>query len=371
MSEVNITVERIEAVEPHPDAEHLEIAKVAGTQTLIVKGQFKVGDLCVYFPPDICLPSDVSEALGVQKYLKTAPYGDQRIPCRVAACRLRGVPSYGFIQPLSVLSKSVALGTNVIGVDVTEQFRGIKYEPPARVYHGVVWGGFVHEPANFHHYTDIQHYRKYRHLLEPGTPVRITEKIHGTCSRIGWLKVDGKWLFYAGSNKTARKRFEPEGKESIYWYPARLAGVLGLLTDLCNRGRGERTDDVILFGELFGPGVQDLDYGIPAGEVGWRCFDLSINGSYQDWSLLKSFCDRYNVPTVPLLYKGPFHPELVDQLTCGPTTVADKVKSRFKGREGIVITPLVEQQCCLGRLILKSVAADYLNRHGAKDEGEL
>ena len=74
MSEITVTVERIEAIEPHPNADKLEIAKVAGTQTLIVKGQFRAGDLCVYFPPDILLPGDVSEALGVAKYLKTATW---------------------------------------------------------------------------------------------------------------------------------------------------------------------------------------------------------------------------------------------------------------------------------------------------------
>jgi hypothetical protein len=42
-----------------------------------------------------------------------------------------------------------------------------------------------------------------------------------------------------------------------------------------------------------------------------------------------------------VLYTGPFLPELVEQFT--------------EGREGIVITPLVEQQCSIGRLILKNV----------------
>jgi len=373
VSEVNVTIERIEAVAPHPNAEKLEIAKVAGTQTAIVKGQFKAGDLCVYFPPDILIPGDVAEALGVTKYLKTALYGGLRVPCRVAACRLRGTPSYGFAQPLS------ALGTvkqPSVGMDVTETFRGRKYEPPARVYRGYgggtgeVWGGLAREPVNFHRYTDIQHYRKYRHLLDAGLPVRITEKIHGTNSRVGLLKVDGEWQFHAGSHKTARKQIDPEGRESVYWGPLNREGVLDLLTDLCNEG-DEPTNDVILFGELFGPGVQDLDYGVPAGDIGWWLFDISVSGTYLDWAPVKALCERYGVPTVPVLYEGPFSPELVERLTYGDTTVARAVKSKFKGREGIVITPLVEQQCSMGRLVLKSVSADYLDRKGAQDEAEI
>lgn len=379
MSEVTITIERIEAVEPHPSADRLEIAKVAGTQTIIVKGQFQAGDLCVYFPPDILIPGEISEALGVQKYLKHALYDGFRVPCRVAATRLRGVPSYGFAQPFSTyLNMDEGRGhsprATQPGTDVTETFQGLKYEPPVRVYRGYgggtgeVWGGLAREPANFHRYTDIQHYRKYRHLLGVGMPVRITEKIHGTNSRVALLKADSEWQFYAGSHKTARKKIDPEGRESVYWHPLQLEGVLALLTDVC-----DESNDVILFGELYGPGVQDLDYGVPAGAIGWRLFDISVNGRYLDWPLVKAFCADFNVPTVPVLYEGPFCPELVDDLTYGTTAMASatEVKSKFKGREGVVITPLVEEACCIGRLILKSVSADYLDRKGAEDNGEI
>ena len=47
----------------------------------------------------------------------------------------------------------------------------------------------------------------------------------------------------------------------------------------------------------------------------------------------------------------------------------ESITSAFKGREGCVITPLVEQFYAPtgGRLILKSVSADYLDRKGAQD----
>jgi len=45
------------------------------------------------------------------------------------------------------------------------------------------------------------------------------------------------------------------------------------------------------------------------------------------------------------------------------------IQCAFKGREGCVITPQVEQFYAPtgGRLILKSVSADYLDRKGAQD----
>jgi len=264
VSEVIITIERIEAVEPHPGADKLEIAKVAGTQTVVPKGQYRADDLVIYFPPDILLPGDVSDELGVTKYLKYAIWEGFNFPCRVAACRLRGAPSYGFVHHINC----TRLPRYVYpGLDVTARFNAEKYEPPVRL--GA--GDQETEPVNFHHYTDIQHYRTYRDLLAAKTPVRITEKLHGTNSRVGLLKVDGEWQFFAGGHETAR------GPDSVYWYPLQLEGVLEMLTSLC-----DERNDVILFGELYGPGVQDLDYAVPAGEIGWRLFDCSVNGRYLD-----------------------------------------------------------------------------------------
>ena len=149
---------------------------------------------------------------------------------------------------------------------------------------------------------------------------------------------------------------------------------MDLLTELCigiGNIKDEPTNDVILFGELFGPGVQDLDYGIPAGEIGWRVYDCSINGSYVNWDVLAPVCLWFGIPLVPVLYTGPYYEGLVDELTNGLTTMVSGpswIKSPFKGREGIVITPLVEtfSNVVGRRLILKSVSADYRDGKGLK-----
>jgi len=135
MSEVTVTIEQIKSVESHPNADRLEIARVAGTQTIILKGQFQAGDSVIYFPPDILLPGDVSDQLGVTQYLKTALWEGFRFPCRVAATRLQGVPSYGFIQPVpNDLFKWLKCDGCSFGTDVTGYYRAVKYEPPAKVY---------------------------------------------------------------------------------------------------------------------------------------------------------------------------------------------------------------------------------------------
>jgi RNA ligase (TIGR02306 family) len=379
MSDITVTIQTISDLVIHANADKLEIAKILGTQTIVPKGQYRVGDAVVYFPPDILLPAAVSDSLGVQQYLKHAPFDGQKIACRVGACRLRGVPSYGFVVPIP-LNGAEGWGPKDTGKDVTEHYSARKYEPPVRVYRGhgggtgEVWGGLEREPINFHQYTDIQNYWKYHKAIPEGTVVRVTEKIHGTNSRVGLLKVDGEWGFYAGSHRKARKQIDPEGRESVYWKPFSLPGVMEMLTELCNVG-DEPVNDVILFGELYGPGVQDLDYGVLAGEIGWRVYDCSVNGRYLDYPELAGFCRQFGITMVPLLWWGPFTTRMVEELTNGPTTVVDlpNIKSKFKGREGVVITPLNETYSPVlgGRLILKSVSADYRDRKGAKDEGEL
>jgi hypothetical protein len=79
-------------------------------------------------------------------------------------------------------------------------------------------------------------------------------------------------------------------------------------------------------------------------------------------------CDKHAVPTVPLLYTGPFSLEGVERLTYGPTTFPN-IKCSFKGREGVVVTPLQEQYSkqLRGRMIVKSVSADYRDRKNATD----
>ncbi len=478
MSTVQITTKTITAIHEHPKADRLEIAEVAGTQTLVPKGQFKAGQLVIYFPPDICIPDEVAENLGVKNYLR----GN-----RVAAARLRGIPSYGFV---------VETGYTEENLDCTEQFGGWKYQPQERT---ILHGERRPEPANFHRYTDIEHYRNYFEFLPEGTPVRVTEKIHGcvvshtrirmadgsskyirnikpgdmvagfqddkivpsrvlkvwqngptddwlkikfprnragrglsfgaiTCtpnhrflqpdgsyieasklstgdtvayklaklvwqpivsiepatpsskqrwdlettthnylpssvvthnsnSRVGLLKVDNEWEFHCGSRTADRKHFDPYGRRSIYWYPLEVPGVVELLNTFC-----DDKHDVILFGEIFGPKIQDLDYGVPRGKLGYRVFDLSIDGQYVDWFILRDACKELGVPLVPILYEGPHNKGHLEYLTCGPTYVTVETASKFNGREGVVVAPMKETQCPIGRLILKSVSVDYLAR---------
>jgi len=97
-----------------------------------------------------------------------------------------------------------------------------------------------------------------------------------------------------------------------------------------------------------------MEYGLV--EPTFEVFDISVDGVYLDWFDVALTTGEHGVATVPLLDVAPFSADLVASLTNGPATGANHC------REGIVVTPLVEQECSIGRMILKSVSADYLDR---------
>lgn len=356
MSTTAITIEEVLSVEPHPDADRLDVIKVLGYQVVTGKGNFEVGEHVLYFPPDILLPPKYSEALGVTQYLKHARMsGDTcKQQCRVSAARLRGLPSYGFCASLNHWYPD-SRKTYSIGGDVTAYFEAEKYEPPVRL------GGGDTEPdmPNFHRYTNIENIQRCPNLIPEGTDVAITEKIHGTNCRMGLVRdhkqTDSPFTYQAGSNKLRRK----EG-QGLYWafFEEKVRLFLVELS-----GQNDCAD-VILFGEIYGPGVQDMQYG--ETEKRFRAFDCSVNGEYLNRKEFWSLCQQYRIDTVPLLYKGGFYQTVVDSFTNGDSSF--NITGKFKGREGIVIKPLAEQVDYRGnRVILKSVSVDYLNRRGAKD----
>jgi RNA ligase (TIGR02306 family) len=353
MSTLFAEIVSVDSIHPHPNAERLDIIKIKGTQTIVPKGSFAPGDKGVYFPPDILISDPVADRLGVAKFLKSAQYEENKSKsrCRVAACRLRGIPSYGFLIPTEL--------TDPVGTNVNDLFEARKYEPPIVVAEGEQ----AEEYVTFHRYSSPEHFWKFPDVIAEGEPVCITEKIHGTNCRVGVIRgLDGLFHFMAGSHRVNRKQFDAIGRESRYWKPHKDHGVQALLDHL-------RSGDsnVILFGELFGRGVQDMDYGITDG---FRAFDISVRGEYLDYQQFADVCDEFNVSRVPELYVGSFRRDLLD-LTDGPTYLAEpnKIASPFKGREGIVIKPLANRynETLGGRVILKSVSADYLDRKGAED----
>jgi RNA ligase (TIGR02306 family) len=382
MSSLIVQVCKVNEVKKHPGADKLCLCLVKGWTVAASrnpetgKNEFEEGDLCVYIPPDSIIPFELSEKLNCTKYLSKQ---------RVKVARLRSEPSYGLIM-------SVPADKNWHeGMDVAEELGIIKWEPPLECQDG---DAEKPHPA-FHKYTDIENYKNFPNLIQDNEEVVFTEKIHGKNSRIGivWTNDENgnkTSAFAAGSHAVQRKEHgikikkftNPETgeeftkefiKKSQFWevfdkYP----NTKNLLEELAVENNQQ--NNVIIFGEIYGASIQDLTYGLTT-DWQFRAFDISVNGKYLDHEIKQEILNKHNIETVPILYKGPFNKEKIEEYVTGPTTICsvDKIKTKFKGREGLVITPIKERMTItpekvFDRVILKAISFEYLERKGGTED---
>lgn len=332
MRHLHVLVTTIDTIAPHPNADRLDIATVGGWQCVVGRDEWTPGERCVFIPPDSILPPDLSDELGVTQYLRNG---------RVKHTRLRGETSFGLvIRPQARWP---------VGTDVADAYGITKYEPPQRDTQCKPRTG----DPRFFRYTDIDNLRHYTDSLD-GTEVHVTEKIHGANSRIGVL--NGKLL--VGSRRLIRGR--PDGAidtsgNDVYWVPYAIPGVRDLLAHYQRpwwKRLFWRGDDIILFGEIYGPGIQSMTYGRTT--VGYAAFDLMINKTYIDYTQFLDICATFDIPVVPYCYGGSYSLDRIRELSRGP--------SFFGGiREGVVVRPVKETWSPIhGRMIFKYLSDDYL-----------
>jgi hypothetical protein len=118
----------------------------------------------------------------------------------------------------------------------------------------------------------------------------------------------------------------------------------------------------VIYGEIYGAGIQGgYSYGMDPGEHRLAIFDVLVTNdrgdqSFLDWAGVEHFGSSLLLPLVPVLYKGSYKPEIIDQWVQGESVVSPKQKVR----EGCVIKPQVEQQCWMGRKFLRAINPEYL-----------
>lgn len=359
MSSLIVDVVEVAERKDHSNADRVELFRCKDWWVVSQKGQFNVGDKAVYFPPDTVISEELAERFGITKYVSQLPKnpdGTRPPGFRIRAARFRGEQSFGFITKPDDPSWP-------IGKSVVEHYGVTKFEPVVRDPDG----DEAPPVSGFHGYTDIENIKNFPDVFVDGEEVVVTEKLHGTNCRIGYIRTGPQNVeFMAGSRTTRKKESNAAGKPSLYWKPLNdaIRNVLWNATD--PKGDG----NAIVFGEIYGAKVQDMAYGLQT--QAFRAFDIAVNGVYLDYDRQKELFDTWGVDTVPVLYRGPFSKTVVAALTDGPTTLCDPEKAgKFKGREGIVIRPVKERYSEKlpnhGRVILKSISIDYLERKGGSE----
>lgn len=330
MSEFTVPVVQIQKVGKHPNADALSIATVDGCPAIFRTGDFQPGDVAVYIPVDAIVDSRLEWVKRDLTFLKFKKDGTHR----VKASKLRGIFSMGILikvpKELEVVPE--------LGADVHEILGILKYEEPEPTFMNT---GNEHDPGYMNVYTDIESWRKYKHVFVAGEEVVITEKIHGCNSRFVYR--DGR--IWVGSHKTIKK----EDERNLWW---RVVAQEGLGEKLA------QVPGMVLYGEVYGQ-VQDLKYGAGPGQVMFRAFDIFDpgHGRYLDYDDFVAVCSRLGIATVPVLYRGSLDFATVEALAVGTSTLANHM------REGWVIKALKERwNPEIQRTVLKLVGEDYLLR---------
>lgn len=188
----------------------------------------------------------------------------------------------------------------------------------------------------FKKYPEVEHLHKVSEIfLEP--EVVVTEKIHGTNVRFGWVE----------------ERFRVGGRNEEFDFIASKddagMGFLGWLrgTTIPQKVKDiavSQSEEIIFYGEWHGPRIQKGIRYAEAKQI--RLFAVRLNENFIGWDSVINFSQMINVNTVPVLYRGIPSKEIFDGLRVKPSVVAyeNGIGAEDNFMEGIVITPRFMRQ---------------------------
>ena len=339
MAEFQVKIRALQ-IEEHPDADAIEIARVDGYLSVVRKGQFQSGDIAAYIPENSVLPDWLIAEMGLVGKLAGAELN------RVKAIRLRGVLSQGLLWPV----EGAALNE-----DVTDRLGVTKHIP--RIPHNMQ--GEMYPVPGMTVSFDIEDIKKYPKVLYPGEEIVATEKLHGTYCQLG---------YYQDQPIITSKTPAQNGVA----YHDNEANLKNLYVQVAHQYQEQLEalhqihPTFYLMGEIYGRGVQDLQYGTT--DKHFRTFDVYVGeptfGRYLDYDEMLELVQPH-FETVPLVYRVPYQPEQLEEITAGQSKLAEH------RREGVVIKPAQERiDLALGRVIVKSISANHLLRRGKTTEFE-
>lgn len=396
-------------VRPIEGADNIELIGINGWTCIAKIGEFKEGDLAVYFEIDSKLPeADWSEFMASKGYkVKTMKLNKFKVisqglalPASAfgAVCYQDGDGTmYIHFDKNSVLHENIDLGegeflTKKLGVtysveeDNTRKANNVdKYKkmaqrrpdifkkPFVKWLYKYNWGkkllfvfyGKKKDTRNWPSWvvkTDEERVQNMTWILNDKSPWFATEKIDGTSTTFTMKGFGKKREFYVCSRNV---NFDtPEKKENggyydtnVYVEMANKYNVEEVLADILDTNKKD-LDFVTLQGETYGEGIQKRTYGLKGHD--FAAFNL-IYG-YKDGrvkrfnpaDMTNILTVKYSIPCVPIVEYGKILPDTVEEIlsyATGASTIDGGM------REGIVFRDE------LGERSFKAVSNEFLLKY--------
>lgn len=344
-----VTFEYITELLPIEGADRIELAKVQGWQSVVKKGEYKVGDRVVFVPIDTVMqPAEWNQFLWDKN--------DPTKPIRIKTVRLRGTVSQGIIFPMTIVKiKSIwdetfeNLSKEKYSYEDLARGLGItKYEKPIPAHlAGQVKGDF---PKQFVSKTDEDNLLSNITAFEE---LKNCNQVHVT------LKMDGTSATYIkeenGDFRVCSRNLELKDTETnVHWQMARKYDLQNIMKP-----------GTVLQGEICGPGIQSNPVGLK--EVELFVFNYKNTKTDKYVPLDKNNLQEFElhglqvVPFISRMHQGAFQYETLVSLQNWANAL---LYDNGEPAEGIVLRGLTYQnEYVFSPTLHKMLSVKIINQH--------
>ena len=310
-----VTIQEISAIKPIEGADAIELVIIKGWQCVSKKGEFKAGDLCIYFEVDSFLPIDER-----YEFLRRTSYRNNEFMgegFRIKTITMRGEISQGLALPVDAFPEAAGAALNE---DITDLLGVRKWELPEQL--GTAGIAIGDKPFGIPT-TDEVRLQSMPEFIEhfTGKPYYISTKMDGTSCTI-YCK-DGV-VGVCGRNQ----EYKEDAESCSMWQFVYKAGLKQKLIAL-----GE---NIVIQGEFCGQGIQKnpLKLMEPALFV-FDIIKIDDNDRLKKCGLtqIQSYCKHLGLDMVPI-------EEIGESFNYTLPELLEKARGKYpsgKDKEGIVV----------------------------------
>lgn len=291
------TIDVVEDVRKHPDADTLDIIIVRGWQIISKSGNFKIGDKAVVFEIDSVFEKDSVIGLSLPADKATRVHTEEKgyvdEAFRIKTIRLRGQISQGYALPITYFEGA---GVNLDAEDLTAELNVLKYDKP-EVFTGSGYadaaGSF---PTDYVKKTDQERAQNLKRTIfdhyKNDTAFQVTYKLDGSSETIARLRIGEEDKDYICSRNLALKL---DNEEDTSQFLKVGKPILAKMVEMEMVG-------LALQGELVSPTIQKNFEGVAKPEFYLFNVFSQFGYEYLAPAQAKELADRLGINHVPILH---------------------------------------------------------------------